>query len=389
MKKIIFLILDGLGDRPVEKLGGKTPLEAAQTPNMDKLAEKGAKGFLKPTFNEGFPTSVEGHLSLFGYDINKMNAHRGPFEALGIGLKLQEGDVVLRVNFATVNSDFKILDRRAGRIKDTSQLAQALNDIKIKGVEFLVDDSTSHRSVLVLRGKGVSDKIIGGDKHKINVKVSKVEAEDESKEAEFTADVLNQFLSKAYQILKVHPINKEREKQGLLPANYLLTREPGRKPNLIKFQDKWKLKAICLAGGRLYKGIGRALGMTTENVPGATGKADTNIAEKFKTAVSALREKYQFCFLHIKATDVFSHDGDCLGKKKFIEKIDKNLPMLLENKETILVITGDHCTPCEVGEHTGEPVPFIICPSPVGLTGKTIKMTELLPKLIEFARLEK
>ena len=154
-------------------------------------------------------------------------------------------------------------------------------------------------------------------------------------------------------------MNKEREKNGLLPANYLLVREAGELKKIPSFSKIWKLRAVAITGGGLYQGISRVLNMDIIKVKGATGKPDTNIKGKLGAARKAFK-KYNFIYLHIKGTDVFSHDGDFLGKKKFIEKIDKFLPILFGLKNTLIIITGDHTTPCKIREHTADSIPILI-----------------------------
>lgn len=359
MKKILFIILDGLGDRPIKELGNKTPLEAAKTPNFDFLAGNGVCGLIEPVYQGSFPTSKDAHLSLFGYDLRKWRMNRGVFEVLGIGMDLKKEDIALRGNFSTIDSNFKIIDRRAGRISDTKPLIKALQGMTIQGVKFLLGIGVSYRLGIILRGKNLSDKISDGDFHKAGIKAPKVLAQENKKEAKFTAKVLNEFLLKSHQILKNHPLNKRRIKKGQLPANYILMRAAGKLKKLPSFQKKWKLKSCCIAGGVLYKGIASVFKMDLIKVKGATGKSDTNLQGKIKAAKKSLN-KYDFCFLHIKATDNFSHDGDFLGKKKFIEKIDKNLPLLFNMKNTLIVVTGDHSTPCKAKEHTADPLPVLV-----------------------------
>lgn len=357
--KILFFILDGLGDRPIKEFGNKTPLEAAETPNFDFLAKEGMCGLIKSVYADAFPTSVEGHLSLFGYDIRKWKTTRGVFEAIGAGMKVKKGDVALRGNFATVDKNFKIIDRRAGRIPDTSRLVKALQGINIEGVKFLLADSISHRVVIVMRGRGLSDEVSDGDFHKVGIRAPKILPYVKTKKAEFSAYVLNKFLQKAHQVLERHSLNKQRLKKGLLPANYILVREAGMLQQIPSFQRKWGQKACCIAGGKLYQAIGKVLKMDFVKVRGSTGKANTNIEGKFKAAKRALG-KYDFCYLHIKAVDNFGHDGDCKGKKAFIEKIDKYLPILFGSENTLLIVTGDHSTPCEIKEHSPDDLPVLV-----------------------------
>ena len=205
----------------------------------------------------------------------------------------------------------------------------------------------------------MSEEISDGDFHKAGIKAPKILAKENRKEAKFTAKVLNEFLLRSHQILKNHPLNKKRIKKGQLPANYILVREASKLKKLPSFKRKWKLRACCIAGGVLYKGIARVLAMDLIRVKGATGKSNTNLEGKFKAAKKSLK-KYDFCYLHIKATDNFSHDGDFLGKKKFIEKIDRNLPLLFNLKNTLILVTGDHSTSCKVKEHTADPLPVLV-----------------------------
>lgn len=357
--KIVLLIIDGLGDESIPALNNKTPLEAARTPNLDFLAEKGVCGLVE-TFlfpNEKFPTSEGTHVALFGY--KNFFLGRGPYEVSGIGMEMKKRDIALRVNFATVNKNLKIIDRRAGRINDTKLLVKALSAIKIDGVKFLIKKSNGHRAGLILRGKGLSAKISDGDPHKVNSNVKKIVPLDKSKKAQFTADILNRFLEEAHQVLENHPLNKRRKSQGLLPANYLLVRGAGKFDETPSFKKRFGLKSCCIAGGGLYKGIAKILGMDLIEVKGATGFENTNLKGKFLAAKKALK-KYDFVFCHVKAADTFAHDGNFQAKKKFIEKIDRNLKVLLGLKNTILVITADHSTCSLLREHCKDLCPILI-----------------------------
>ena len=361
--KILLTILDGLGDRPISELGDKTPLEAAETPNLNWLVENGACGLISPYLfpGEEVPTSEGAHVALFGY--KDYFLERGPYEAAGAGIEMEKGDIALRVNFGTVNDDLEIVDRRAGRINETEDLSEALSGKEIDGVRFLLKSSFGHRGVLVLKALDpaehkLSAKISDGDPHETKVRVNEIIAKDDSKEARFTAQVLNKFLVEACQVLKEHPLNKGRTESGLLPANYLLIRGAGEMKKVPSFKEKYDLKAAYVAGGTLYKGVARILGMEEIVVRGATGQADTNLESKISGVKKGL-EEYDFIFLHIKATDTFSHDGDFLNKKKFIEKIDKSLKPLLSLEDTLIIVTGDHSTCCELKDHCNEPIPAL------------------------------
>ena len=353
--KTIFIILDGLGDRPVKEFRGKTPLEAAATPNMDLLAQEGACGLIIPHLfpGEKVPTSEGAHIALFGYKDYFLG--RGVYEAIGVGMKLRKGDIALRVNFATLDAG-KIIDRRAGRIEKTQGLIDALSGITIHGIKFIIKKSYGHRAVLVMRGSGLSREIGDNDSHNIGVKPKKIVALDKSRQAKFTAEILNEYLERAYEILKNHPVNKKRAN----PANYLLVRGAGEFAETPSFKQKYGLKSACVAGGGLYKGVAEIIGMKLIKVAGATGLANTNLKSKVSLAIKSLG-KFDFVFLHIKATDTFSHDKDFIGKKKFIEKIDKSFKPLLALKDNLIVITADHSTCCNTGDHCLEPIPILTC----------------------------
>jgi len=396
--KIILIVIDGLGDTPIPQLKNKTPLEAANTPNLDFLAKNGICGQVGPFWFkwQKYPRSDTCHLAIFGYNPKVYYLGRGVYEVRGINMKLKKGDVALRVNFGTVDKNLRIIDRRAGRIEKTQSLIKSLQGIEIERVKFLIKKSYGHRAGLILRGRDLSAKISDGDPHRIGVKVKKILAREKTKEAEFTAKILNKFLERAHQILENHPLNKKRIKKGLLPANYLLVRGAGMFKETISFKKKYGLKAGFIAGGALYKGIARILGMKEIKVKGANGLPTTNLKGKF-LAVKKNIQKFDFIFLHIKATDNLAEDGNFQGKKDFIEKIDKNLKPILNLKNTLIVITGDHSTCCTLKRHCREPVPILIygagsdsvkqfsekaCQR--GKLGK-IKQLDLMPKILKLA----
>jgi 2,3-bisphosphoglycerate-independent phosphoglycerate mutase len=398
MKKILLIIIDGLGDEPIPRLKNKTPLEAANTPNLNFLVKNGICGLVKPFLfpKEKKPSSEGTHIALFGFKDYFLG--RGPYEAIGVGIKMKKGDIAFRGNFATVNENLKVIDRRAGRVEKTQPLIKALKKIKIKGFKFLIKKSYGHRFVLVLRGKNLSPKISSNDPQKVGVKVKEILPLDKSRKSKITAQILNQFLEMAYQILKEHPFNKERVKKGLLPANYLLIRGAGKLKKTPTFKEKYNLKAAYIAGGALYKGIAKILGMKGIFVKGATGFANTNLKGKILAAKKGLK-KYDFIFLHIKATDTFAEDGNFIGKMKFIEKIDQNLKPILNLKNTLIVVTGDHSTSSLLKKHCKREIPILIygdgkdgvekfsekeCQK--GKLGK-IRQIDLIEKILEYAKM--
>jgi 2,3-bisphosphoglycerate-independent phosphoglycerate mutase len=359
VKKVILVVCDGLGDRPVKELGRKTPLEAARTPNLDNLAREAECGMMH-TLGRGFtPGSDTAHLTILGYDIDKYYSGRGPIEVAGIGLQLEHGDVALRGNFGTVDENLKIVDRRAGRILVVEPLTEALDGMEVDGVKFIVKPGTAHRAGVIMRGRGLSGAIIDADPHKPDLPVRTVTPTEDTPEAKHTATVLNKFLAKAHEVLKKHPLNAERMQEGKLPANYLLVRGAGQYKQFPSFKERYGLTACCIAGGGLYKGVGAFLGMKVLAVPGATGLPDTNIKAKFQAALDNLRS-FDFVFVHVKAADSLGEDGNFEGKRDFIEKIDQAASLLNDlSEDTLLVVTADHSTPCEMKAHSGDPVPIM------------------------------
>ncbi|MBI3026475.1 2,3-bisphosphoglycerate-independent phosphoglycerate mutase [Candidatus Woesearchaeota archaeon] len=368
MKKIIFIVCDGMGDLLEKELGDNTPLQAASTPNMDRLAKKGISGIVHVLGKGVRPNSDEAHLTLFGYDLKKDYPGRGPIEAAGLGIKLKHGDVAIRANLATIDKQLRVKDRRAGRIEDTLPFTKELDGIKINNVKFLVKSGTGYRVVIVMRGRGLSDKISNSDVHYVTEekviedwldhKVNTIKPLNNSKEAKFTADALQKFLEKSHEILEKNPLNGKREQYGKLRANYFLTRGPGYYKKLKSFKERYNLRACCIAGAGLYKGLGAISGMDLIYVQGATGLPDTNVKAKIEAAKKQIA-KYDFVFVHIKPTDIYGENGDCNGKKDFIEKIDKAIDNL-EKANAVVVITADHSTPCSHKDHSADPVPILI-----------------------------
>ncbi|MEM3607559.1 MAG: 2,3-bisphosphoglycerate-independent phosphoglycerate mutase [Candidatus Bathyarchaeia archaeon] len=365
--KGILFICDGMGDRPNPVKGGRSPLEEAFTPNMDRLASGGLVGLMDIVSPGVRPGSDVAHLSLFGYDPYRYYTGRGGFEAAGAGLHLKPGDVALRCNYATVDGDLVIQDRRAGRIKEGGkELAEALNSIQLDAEDVKVEyyHTVEHRGVLVLRseGKKLSTRISDTDPHLIGVKVLEAEPLDDSEEARFTAKLLNEFTSRSYEILKDHPVNVERIKRGLPPANIVLSRGAGSLPQVEPLDKIYHCKFAAIAAVALVKGICRVVGMDVIEVPGATGGLDTNYSAKGRAALEAL-EDYDFVVIHIKAADVAAHDGDFDLKVEVIQNIDRTVGEVVESvnlDSTYIALTADHATPVSIRDHMGDPVPFFI-----------------------------
>ena len=361
--KLLFVVMDGLGDRPIINLNGKTPLEYANTPNLDKMASLGMNGLLHVIAPGVTPGSDTAHLALFGVDPYEYYTGRGPFEAAGLGLEVKEGDIAFRVNFATIDDDGTITDRRAGRIKTgTEELVKLLEGIEIDGIQFLLRAGTEHRAALVLRGKDLTDKVYGNDAKVEGKEPPLFKPLDESSEAQKTARVLTSYVMKAKDILLKAELNQDRVEKGLFPANYLLIRGAGKVPKVPNFEEEYCLESACVAGGGLYKGVARMLGMHIIEDERLTGGTTTNLGAKFDVTLEAL-DHYDFVFTHVKGTDNFSHDGNYKAKTEFIEKIDKELYRFLpENfcKDLVVMITGDHSSPCSFKDHSADPVPVVI-----------------------------
>ncbi|HEU13182.1 MAG TPA: 2,3-bisphosphoglycerate-independent phosphoglycerate mutase [Euryarchaeota archaeon] len=358
MKKIILLILDGLGDRPLDSLGGKTPLQAARKKNLNALSSMGMVGLLDPISPGIRPGSDTAHLSLLGYDPFKVYTGRGPFEALGLGMELKPGDIAFRGNFATVDDQMRVIDRRAGRIESgTDELAKSLN-MEIDGVEIMVKEGVEHRAGVVFRGEGLSPDVTDVDPHEEGRRV--LESKPIKPEAKRTAEIVNKFIFKSYEILDNHPVNMKRRKEGKKPANIIMLRGAGIVPEIENFNKKYNLKGACIVGVPLLSGLCRLAGMDVLKVPGVTGTVNTNMENKIRYAIDALRD-YDFILINIKATDVAGHDGNGNLKKEIIERIDGAVAPLLENLDRVtLMVTGDHSTPCSVKDHTGDPLPVMV-----------------------------
>lgn len=360
-KKILLIVMDGLGDRACEELRGLTPLQYVRTPNLDWFVDHGSAGLCDPVAPGTRPGSDTAHLSILGYDPHQVYTGRGPFEAIGVGMDIQPGDIALRCNFATVDNDLEILDRRAGRIRapETSELIDALDGIEINGVECYVKESTEHRAVLLLRGDGLSSSITDADpgegSHLMMV-------EGLTDEAYFTADVVNHFMEECYNRLKDHPTNRKRHAAGLPPANILVPRGAGEFPSIESFTDKYGITGCCVAGVGMIRGIGKACGLDIYPIPSTcNGGLDSDLILKASCALEALTE-YDFVLMNCKAPDIAGHDMDAKGKSEVVKRLDAMAGYIRKNMpdDLVLALTCDHCTPCSLGDHSGDPVPVAI-----------------------------
>ncbi len=339
-KKIVFLILDGLGGLPIEK-GGRTELESAVTPNLDALARESECGLHQPIVYGITPGSAPGHLALFGYPPLECPIGRGVVAALGIGLPLQAGDVAARLNFATRDGEGKITDRRAGRIptEECARLCKLLAAVSIPGIEVFIKPVKDYRGVVIFRGEGLSDRVRDTDPQKTGVQP--LDPQPLTDAGAKTAEVAADFIRQAVSILK-----DER------PANAVLMRGFAELPHIPSLKDLYGLNPLALAVYPDYRGVSRLLGMSVED--------DLQDLDDQLEALEKNWTEYDFFFLHYKYTDSKGEDGNFAGKVAEIEKVDKVLPRLLKLKPDVLVVTGDHSTPALLRAHSAHPVPFLI-----------------------------
>ena len=385
MHKLIFVVMDGLADRPIAEFGGKTPLEAAETPALDSLASKGSGGMLRVI--EGVaPESDAAVLALLGYDPHKYYTGRGPLEAVGTGATFKGGMLALRCNFATTADGRDILDRRAGRTltsKEAAALAAAINKkVKLANANFKFYASVAHRGVLII-GDGSSKlkkkmlsanitntdpayEIRNGIPHALSSFEGKVKRSvplDNTTAAARAAELVNEFTAKAFGVMKNHPVNIRRSKKGLLAANTIICRDAGnRLPPLYSLSKRYGRRWALLADMPLEIGIGELAGMSIVHLPLPTFTA-SDYKVRLEKTLAALK-KFGCLYIHIKGPDLFGHDGDYNGKKKCIEEADKYFfsPLLqkIDLAKTVVVVTADHATPCVMKGHSDDPVPFVI-----------------------------
>jgi 2,3-bisphosphoglycerate-independent phosphoglycerate mutase len=373
MNRALMLIGDGMADRPCPELNGRTPLQAANVPNMDRLAREGVSGacdIIAPGVRNGSDT---GHLALLGYDAYAVYTGRGPFEALGIGMEVRAGDVAFRGNFATVDEKGIVTDRRAGRIKErTAELAEAMNGKVIDGVTCFVKESVEHRCALVLRGDGLSPRVSDSDPHHDKKPLLRSKPENGSPEAVRTAEVVNRFVEMSLDVLGKHPVNEARRSAGEPLANCILPRGAGMAPHLTPFNKLHNVDSACVVETGLVRGIARFVEMKPYDAPGATGGRDSDLVSMGETVLETL-EKHNFVLCNVKGPDLCGHDNEPLEKVNQIEKIDKMLGMILERSKPGLWIAllADHSTPCPVGDHSGDWVALTIWGEGVRCDGVT------------------
>ena len=424
--KLIYIIIDGMGDTPIEELGGKTPLEAAETPYMDSLAKNGKTGLMYTVGKGMAPESDVAVVSILGYDPFKYHVSRGALETVGAGLKMRSGDLALRCNFGTLAADnSSIIDRRAGRNltqKEADELAQEVNEevqLESYSARLQLKSTATYRAALVIRSEAgmLSGNISNTDpayKRINSVGVADLEAElimktcnplDDTEEAKISAELVNEFTRKATPVLDQHEVNRRRAKEGKLKANVILSRDAGSMvPKFPLLKELYGLDFVCLADMNVEWGISSLAGMSLVDLPLQSKNLESDCKLRIKKLFEVLPH-YDCFYIHIKGPDEPGHDGDFNLKSKLISVVDKHFvgEMLqkINLEDHIVCITADHSTPCKLKAHSDDPVPLLISGNrlqadmvqrfsekdcKMGELGVLTQGTELIPKLVNYLK---
>ncbi|KAJ4825149.1 hypothetical protein Tsubulata_008688 [Turnera subulata] len=397
-RRVAFVLIDGLGDVSLPRFGYRTPLQAANLPNLDAIASAGVNGLMDPVEVGLGCGSDTAHLSLLGYDPRVYYKGRGAFESMGAGLAMSPGDIAFKSNFATLDEKSGIVtSRRADRHfeEEGPILCAALDGMKLPSFpeyEVRVRYATEHRCGVVVKGPRLSGNISGTDPLKDNRLLLQAQALDDTDEARHTAAVVNELSREISRILVSHPLNAKRAAEGKNIANIVLLRGCGIRIEVPSFEEKHGLWPCMVAPTKIIAGLGLSLDIDILEAPGATGDYRTLLTSKSTVIAKALSspldsppnvfvpgedehkpgrtDGYDFGFLHIKAIDDAGHDKASVLKLKGLEAVDRaigQLAKLLWHAEStgkfqyFLCVTGDHSTPVEYGDHSFEPVPFSIC----------------------------
>ena len=423
-KKLIYLVLDGVADRLSDEI---TTLERAHKPGLDRIARQGICGVMYTVEKGVAPESDEAVISILGYNPHEDYPGRGVIEAIGADMEIREGyEIAFRANFATVDPETKkLIDRRVGRNLETSEakeLAKALDGLELGKYEGYarVKATIGHRAVVIIgsRKYKLSPMVDNSDpayirKGMISIAVKDFEPYikpikplEDTEEAKITAELANIFIEKAIEILDKHPVNIERRKKGLLPANAILLRDAGGHiPKVTPLHKKYGLRFAVLAEMPVEIGIGRIYGADTIPIPPPTDDPEKDYKLRLEKTLEALKT-HDIVYVHLKGPDIPGHDGDYEAKKKSVEDIDKYyVQPLLEriNEEIAILVTADHATPPSVKAHTDDPVPVAIKSDNIepdnidkftektcmkGKLGIISHGWELLPKVIELIRIK-
>jgi len=424
--KLIYIIIDGMGDTPLKELGNRTPLEVAETPYMDSLAKNGKTGLMYSVGKGMAPESDVAVVSILGYDPFKYHVSRGALETAGAGLDMKNGDLALRCNFGTLAADNKsILDRRSGRNltqKEANELANAINEqVQLESYPASLEliSTVTYRSALVIRSKEgrLSGNISNTDpayKRINSIGVADLEAEmvlktckplDETEEAKISAKLVNEFTKKAMAVLDNHKINRRRVEEGKMKANVILSRDAGSTvPKFPLLSELYGLRFVCLADMNVEIGISRLAGMSIVDLPIPSKDLEKDCKLRIKKLLEVLPD-YDVFYIHIKGPDEPGHDGDCNLKAELIATVDKHfVGQLLKRinlEDHLICITADHSTPCKLKAHSDDPVPLLIAGNKLqgdrvqkfsekqcklGELGVLNQGTELIPKLFNYLK---
>lgn len=360
MKNILFIVFDGLGDRPIPEFGGLTPLECARTPNLDRLTTRAICGQLYAVGPGIRPSSDVAHMNLFGLDHTQYYTGRGPIELIGLNETMGETDIAWRGNFCSLNENGIITDRRIGRKTPPKEVLELLKEITIKGITFRLCHIAEHRFSLKASGKCLSANITDSDPHIENVLPLEVKPRDQSENAFATAKIVNEYLCTVTRLLS------ESETALKMGINAILLRSVGARPQWPSLAQMYGFKnSCCIANNALYNGVAKLLGMKISSYHHYENYLD--YYDSIQERVQKELRSNDFVFLHIQEGDLFGEDGNYREKKNAIEKMDSTLYFLneLDPDETLIVMTADHSTPCPLKGHSGDSVPLVISGSGV------------------------
>ena len=382
--KLLYVVIDGMGDLPIKELGNKTPLEAAETPKMNFLAKNGKAGLMYTVKKGVAPESDAAVISLLGYDPFKYSTGRGIIEAAGAGIALKDGDLALRCNFATLGQEDKIVDRRVRRTlttEEATELSEAANsEVKLEScpATFEFRNTFGHRAVLVIKGNRqcLSSNITNSDPayaviNGIGVATPNVEMvlkkcipTDATKEARNSAALVNEFIEKTHKLWENHAVNRKRADEGKLKANVVLTRDAGHLlPKFFNINERYGVKFAALADMAAEKGIAELAGMHASLLPFPSGDMAKDCELRVKKIMVEL-PRYDCFYIHLKGPDEPGHDGNCQRKTSVISDIDKHffgkLLKEISLKDCVICITSDHATPCGLKVHSDTPVAVLI-----------------------------
>ena len=393
---MIYVLLDGVGDLPHPDLDGKTPLEAANTPTLDKIARNGAIGEVISVGKGIAPESDIAVFNMLGYKFKHADyVGRGVIEAIGVGIDFRDGDLALRGNYATLNDENVIIDRRAGRHiekEDADGIAKEIvENIKISSpdISVVVAPTIGHRVTVRIRKKSqkLSSRITNTDPAYINIggmgvakavgdflKIEKCLPLEDTEDSKFTANIVNEFSEKSIEIMKNSQINKRRQNENKKQLSCILLRDAGNKyPDVIPINEKYGMNFSCIVDMPVELGISEVLKMKAFEAGGLT-----DYEEKAKVAAKAM-ETQNLIYVHLKGPDEFGHDGDAIGKMKNIEEIDqrffKTLVENIDSSKVAIIISADHSTPCINKGHSDDPVPVLVSGDFIKKDGTT-RMTE-------------